>query len=431
MKYWFWTMTVVVAAAFAALPAQETSTTRPSPAQPAADPAAASRPDTQASGGSQPATTPEKLAPFHHMKIDARNRRVILQAEVCLTDGILELLVCKAQSKEYESILSTQASPSDLHAALLALGLTPGLPARSVTAPDRQTAVFLPPQGAELSVRLRWKDAKGGVQEVNASDWLELSGMKPKETVMPRNWVFVGSDITPAGTYWADDDGDVISVSNFSASVIDVPFESTRKNRVVTYRTRKAVIPALGTAVDVIIEALPNAEHAPYARVIIDLDRLGRCGLNGREIPADELNNWGQKYIEEHSKGEVTLRVDGRALAYDIRRVQDELRLGGVFDVTPEILQPNVAILPRSESEARAALKEWDKKFQNPRDYIRDPGEEARELLEQIQAQQEELKNLQEIQADYAQHLSAAVKKYQAASKPAKDSDEKPAGENR
>jgi hypothetical protein len=397
----------------------------------AAGPAAASRPDTQASTESRPAAVPEKLAPFHHMKIDVKNHRVILESVVCLTDGILELLVCKTPSKEYESILTTRASPSDLHAALLALGLTPGLPARTATAPDRQTAIVLPPQGAELSIRLRWKDAKGVVHEANASDWLEQSGMKKQETALPKIWVFVGSDITPGGAYWADDDGDVISVSNFAASVIDVPFESSRADRVVTYRVRKSVVPAKGTAVDVIIEPLPNAEHAPYARVIIELDRLGRCSLNGREIPAGELTNWGQKYIEDHSKGQVTLRVDGRALAYDIRRVQDELRLGGVFDVNPEILQPTEALLPRSEPEAKAALKEWDKKFQNPREYIRDPGEEAGEMLQQIQTQQDELKNLLEIYGDYVQHLSAAAKKYQATSKPAKGSGEKVTGENR
>jgi biopolymer transport protein ExbD len=354
-----------------------------------------------------------------------------LQCEVCLTDGILELLVCKSNSKEYESILSTQASASDLHAALLALGLTPGLPARAAVAPDRQTTVSLPPQGAELSIHLRWKDAKAAVHEASASDWLELSGMKPKETVMPKNWVFVGSDITPGGTYWADDDGDIISVSNFAASVIDVPFESSRVGRVVTYRTRTAAIPAKGTAVDVIIEPLPNAEHAPYARVIIELDRLGRCSLNGREIPDDELTNWGQKYIEDHSKGQVTLRVDGKALAYDIRHVQEQLRLAGIYDVDPYILQPSVAILPRSADEAKTELKGWDNKFQNPREFIRDPGQEVQELLGQIQVQQEELKNLQEIYGDYAQHLQAAAKKYQATSKPAKGAGEKPAGENR
>jgi hypothetical protein len=431
MKHWFWTMTAVVSVAFAVVTAQETSSSKSSKGLDSAAPAATSRPDTQAAGESRPAAEPRKLAPFHDMKIDVKNRRITLQCEVCLTDGILELLVCKANSKEYESILSTQASASDLHAALLALGLTPGLPARAALAPDRQTMVSLPPQGAELSVRLRWKDAKGAVHEVNAADWLEPSGMKPKETVMPKNWVFVGSDITPGGTYWADDDGDVISVSNFAASVIDVPFESSRVGRVVTYRTRTAAIPARGTAVDVIIESLPNAEHAPYARVIIELDRLGRCSLNGREIPADELTNWGQKYIEDHSKGQVSLRVDGRALAYDIRRVQEQLRLGGIYDVDPYILQPAVAILPRSTDEAKTALKEWDKKFQNPREFIREPGEEVRELLGQIQVQQEELKNLQEIYADYAQHLLAAAKKYQATSKPAKGADEKPAGDGR
>lgn len=430
MKHWLWT-TALVTVAVAVVFAQDTSFPPSSKKPGPSETAATSKPDTHRAGESQPTAGPQKLAPFHDMKIDVKNRRLVVRSEVCLTDGILELLVCKVNSKEYESILSTRASASDLHAALLALGLTPGLPARTALAPDRQTMVSLPPQGAEVSIRLRWKDAKAIVHEVNASDWLELSGMKPKETVMPKNWVFVGSDFTPGGTYWADDNGDVISVSNFADSVIDVPFESSRVNRVVTYRTRTAAIPAKGTAVDVIIEALPNAEHAPYARVIIELDRLGRCSLNGREIPADELTNWGQKYIEDHSKGQVTLRVDGRAMAYDIRRVQEELRLGGVYDADPSILQPSVAILPRSEAEAKAALKEWDKKFQNPREYIRNPREEVQELLDQIQVQQEELKNLQEIYADYAQHLGAAAKKYQATSKPAKAAEGKTSGEGR
>ena len=431
MKHCFWTMTAVATIALGAVLAQETSPTKASPKEPVGAATAASQPQPQASGEPVPTTGPEKLAPFHHMKIDVKNRRITLESTVCLTDGILELLVCKTPSKEYESILTTRASPSDLHAALLALGLTPGLPARTAMTPDRQTAVFLPPQGAELSVRLRWKDTKAVVRDTDASDWLEQSGMKTRETPLPKKWVFVGSDITPGGTYWADDDGDVISVSNFAASVIDVPFESSRTDRVVTYRIRKGVVPPKGTAVEVIIEALPNAEHAPYARVIIELDRLGRCSLNGREIPAAELTNWGQKYMEDHSKGQVTLRVDGRAMAYDIRRVQDELRLGGVFDVNPEILQPDQAVLPRSEPQAKAALKQWDKKFENPREYIRDPAEEAGEMLQQIQIQQDELKDLLEIYADYSQHLSAATKKYQATSKPAKVSNEKPAGESR
>jgi biopolymer transport protein ExbD len=413
-------MTTVLAVAFAVVLAQDAPTTAPSATQP--------------SGNSEAASQPAKLPPFHHMKIDIKNRKITLQTVVCLTEGQLELLVCKAQSKEHESILNTRATPSDLHAALLAMGLTAGVPARGVLTPDRTSMVFLPPQGAELTVRLQWKDAKGNVKEADASDWIEIANAK-KGAPLPKNWVFVGSDITGAGTYWADDDGDIISVSNFGASVIDVPFESTNKNdEGLLYRAKKGAIPPVGTAVDVILSPVPGAEKAKHARVTIDVDRQGRCGLNGREIPADQLIAWGEKYIQDHAKGMVTLRVDGRALAYDIRRVQDELRMGGVFEVNPYILQPAVATLPRSEGQAQAALKEWDKKFQNPKEYILDPGEEATELLEQIQQQQEELKSLQGLHADYAQHLSAALKKYQATTKPAKDSpatDEKASkGEN-
>ena len=282
------------------------------------------------------------------MKIDAKDRRITVHASVCLTQGILELLLCKAKSKEYESLLSTAAAPSDVHAALLALGLVPGVPAHNVVIPDVETPITLPPMGAELTVRLRWTDKKSGaVKEVAAGDWLEWSKMQ-KNLAAPKTWVFVGSEITSAGTYGADEDGNIISVSNFVDSVMDVPFESTRKERVVAYRAKTAAIPPVGTAVDVIIEAVANAEHAAHARLTLDVDRTGCVSLNGREIPAEGLMNWAQKFTDDHSKGQVTLRVDGRALAADIPRIQQELRLGGVFDVEPVILQPPSPLPPRS-----------------------------------------------------------------------------------
>jgi len=103
---------------------------------------AASKPTGEPTGEeAQPTTKTREARPLPPHE-DRRRQEADHPAGHGLPDGgPLELLVCRGRppSKEYESIMDTQASPSDLHAALLVLGLTPGKPARTAVSPDRAT----------------------------------------------------------------------------------------------------------------------------------------------------------------------------------------------------------------------------------------------------------------------------------------------------
>src|SRR5262245_43116435 len=56
------------------------------------------------------------LEAFH----DGR-KRVLIEAEVCLREGPLELLMCRKQTKEHESILHTAVDARLIHATLEAI----------------------------------------------------------------------------------------------------------------------------------------------------------------------------------------------------------------------------------------------------------------------------------------------------------------------
>lgn len=108
-----------------------------------------------------------------HLAVDLSARTITMDANVCRQSGYLEFLVCEAGTKEHESILHTYARPSDLHAALLALGLAPGKPAQWVGQGD--SFRFVPPCGAGVSITIRWKDQAGTIKEVPAGKWLKVA----------------------------------------------------------------------------------------------------------------------------------------------------------------------------------------------------------------------------------------------------------------
>ena len=63
------------------------------------------------------------------VKINLDEWSVDVDAEVCLHDGLLELILCVDNTKEHESIFSTKARALHIHTALLLMGSKPGTPA--------------------------------------------------------------------------------------------------------------------------------------------------------------------------------------------------------------------------------------------------------------------------------------------------------------
>jgi hypothetical protein len=358
---------------------------------------------------------PPKLAQVGLVRVDITNRQISFDSEVCLREGVLEFLLCGWRTKTHESVLHTQAKASHMHAGLLMLGLTAGKPAR--WSGEDEAARFLTPAGAPLKIVFSWRNKDGQLQQAHAGTWLK--GAPGKNIATIKEWIFVGSEILPNGRYWAELDGEVISVTNFPSAVIDVPFRSSNSNELRDLYSNTEAIPPLGTKVEVTIAALANAEKAPDARVMLDIDKLGRMRVDEQPVTPEGLQDWAAKYISQHERGMVVARAAGEALVNDVEAARLNLRLGGVREFQVQRMPLEGEPLPRTAEEARAALAKWAEKFATYKDLIEDPGEQALRACDQVELT---LKNMEAAKVwlkDYATQLRQAAGKHKASTQPA------------
>lgn len=380
-------------------------------------------PQAPAGGPRKPGAAPKRkgLVQLPHLRVDLVKREVIFDANVCLRKGFLELLVCRrpakgVQSKEHESILSTDARGADIHAALMLLGLTRGKPAELMPAREGQRGVALPPRGPELKVILRWKDADGKQHQAEPAKW--LAAPKGRKQPPTDKWVFVGSEIMPDGKYWADSSGDIISLSNFASAVIDVPFKSTSVNDFLEFITNAEAIPPKGTRVEVVLTPLPGAAGAEHARALLEIDRFGQLKMEGKPLLFDKLTEWGEAYVKRQRKGRVVIRSAPRAISADVERVRTELRFGGIEDIRKHRLVPAGAMLPRTPAQAGRALTQYRKLFADFEWAIPDPVEAAEGQLKEIEWELRELKRLESLWKEYRAHLKGQLDKHRASTRP-------------
>jgi hypothetical protein len=184
-------------------------------------------------------------------------RRVLLKSQVVFREGPLELLMCKYQSKEHESILHADVDGKDLHALLIVAQAKPGSPVTYKEKPNKDFEI-IPPTGTRIRVLLEYEKKPGEMVTVNARDWIK--DVKSKKE-LAHDWVFAGSglfqdpdDKTRPPYYLANGSGDFISVSNFQDSIMDLPVPSTKDNADLQFECWTERIPAIGTKVLMILE---------------------------------------------------------------------------------------------------------------------------------------------------------------------------------
>jgi hypothetical protein len=111
------------------------------------------------------------LNPQKTVLLDLTGKRILLKARVCLTEGLLEMLLCPHQTKEHESILSTEAAAFTVHTGLLALGCKEGKAARY----DSENETYTPASGQIIDVFLHWVDVEGKLHRERAQNWVRRS----------------------------------------------------------------------------------------------------------------------------------------------------------------------------------------------------------------------------------------------------------------
>lgn len=194
-----------------------------------------------------PAPKPLKIA---GIEVDVQKREVRLDATVCLSRGILEYLVCLPDTFEHEAIFTVNGKPSQIHIALLAIGLVPrsfepGLEEREPTSEDKEALV---------SIAVEY-ERDGKPQRRRITEF--LVNRERKDGKVADRWFFTGSYFFTSGgktRYAADITGVVIGLIPEGAAVVrlgektGVPYQGENQGLEINTDT----IPPVGTKVRLI-----------------------------------------------------------------------------------------------------------------------------------------------------------------------------------
>ena len=205
-----------------------------------------------------PATAPAGRLP--HLAVDARGRTVRVDCEAVAADYPLEFLAVVTGTNEYEALVRSDVKPSDLHLALLLIGLRPGSPVHYSEA----TKAWLPPTGPPVDV---WFEYQKDGQPQRLPAYRLMRDIHTKAAAQPFTWCFTGSR-TYDGVYAADQTGSLVGVINNENSVLDVPALRGRALEARDYERNAELLPPAGTPVTMVLspaaaDGQPPASSAP------------------------------------------------------------------------------------------------------------------------------------------------------------------------
>lgn len=213
---------------------------------------AATKPETPV----KPAPTPTKKAEIGKnvfLETEGEQRRVLIEAEVCLRQGQLEQFLTRRRTKEHEAILVADIDARHVHTALTLAKAEAGSPVRFLPK-------YTPAHGTAIKVLVEFEDAQKQKHRIPAQQWIRNAKTKKD---LEQNWVFAGSvfvedpfDKTKPPFYTAND-GTVICVSNFESALLDLPIESSQANEALFFEANTERIPKEGSRVLVILEPVP------------------------------------------------------------------------------------------------------------------------------------------------------------------------------
>ena len=154
-----------------------------------------------------------------HIRIDRDSLTVEFDARVAMDchnpttpDVYLELIACSPDTREHESLVVTDATPSLIHAALLTVGLEPGSPANLSAA--------TPPSGGPITVTLI-TDTNDNTTATPANAWITDATTRTQHPDF--TFVFAGSRQARPNApiaYDADGTGVIVGLTTFGSEVI-------------------------------------------------------------------------------------------------------------------------------------------------------------------------------------------------------------------
>jgi hypothetical protein len=204
-------------------------------------------------GGEKPAASAAaaseglvKLSQTGEIWLDTKRKAVVVDGQVCLREGQLEMFACTKGTKEHESVVSVNCHAEEVHAGLLAVGAKPGRPVSF-------DPVYQAATGQVIDIYVLWKDAAGQKHQARGQDWIR--DIKTQKA-MAHDWVFAGSgfwkDPETGKEHYKAGGGDLVCVSNFPTATLDLPIESSQANDNLLFEAFAERIPPRGTKVRVV-----------------------------------------------------------------------------------------------------------------------------------------------------------------------------------
>jgi hypothetical protein len=199
---------------------------------------------------------PEGLVKFsktNDVWLDTKRKAVVVDGQVCLRQGLLEMFACPKGTKEHESVVSLNCLAEEVHAGLLAVGGKSGTAVRFD--PEYKAAT-----GQVIDVYVLWKDEQGAKRQTRAQEWVKNA---KTGKALGYDWVFAGSgfwkDPETGREHYKANAGDLICVSNFPTAMLDLPVASSQDNEELMYEAFTENVPAKGTMVRVVL--IPRVEN--------------------------------------------------------------------------------------------------------------------------------------------------------------------------
>src|SRR6478672_3690078 len=98
-------------------------------------------------------TSNQKVGHLKHVEFIPAKKQVRVECESLSVNAPLEFYCCLRGTNEHESVLRTDAKPSDIFTGLLAIGLKPGHPVTY----DPEQKKWIPPQGPPLHISVEFQ----------------------------------------------------------------------------------------------------------------------------------------------------------------------------------------------------------------------------------------------------------------------------------
>ncbi len=267
----------------------------------------------------------KQAVPLNRQKtlfLDTKEKCLYLQGTVVLNAGLLEMLCCREQSKEHESIIAVNCKAFPIHTGLLALKAKPGKPVSFDPA-------YQPPTGEKIAIIVMYANKQGKLIQCDARQWVrtvtrryfftplarqpvdltipEESDMKydrrrrellyygtmsldelkklqllcedkkyrealkelyqlSQPHLLKADWVFAGSlfqkDPQTGEQRYLAEGGDYICVANFSSAMIDVAIPSSASDANRGFEANSDLVPPPGTPVLLKLQRAVDSKEA-------------------------------------------------------------------------------------------------------------------------------------------------------------------------